>query len=234
MGNIEPREFLIAYLAFLFSTTLHEFGHAKIGERLGSTLATEHGLVTLNPFAHIKRSPFGMVLMPIIGVLFFKWAWPIGWASVPYDPAWGVRNPRQQGLMSLAGPACNLFLALAAFGLCKLLLATGFLAISDAPSLTHLLAAGDGDVNSWRGAIAYGLGTMLFMNISLGIFNLLPIPPLDGHGVLEGFFPKEVGPVFAKLREIPVLSMILFLLAFNYAWHLTRPVQFLAARLLVR
>jgi Zn-dependent protease len=234
MSTVEPREFLIAYLVFLFSTTLHEFGHAKIGERFGSRLAADQGLVTLNPIAHIKRSPFGMVLMPILGVLFFKWAWPIGWASVPYDPSWGARNPRRQALMSLAGPAGNVVLALLAFAACKVLLATGVLAISDeATTLTHLLEAGDGNVNSPRGALAYGLGTLLFMNISLAIFNLLPIPPLDGAGIVEGFFPRRTGPVFAQLRAVPILSMVLFMLAFNYAWRLVAPFQLWAARLLV-
>jgi Zn-dependent protease len=234
MSHVEPREFLIAYLVFLFSTTLHEFGHAKIGDRLGSRLAADHGLVTLNPIAHIKRSPFGMVLMPILGVLFFNWSWPIGWASVPYDPAWGARNPKQQALMSLAGPAGNTILALLAFALCKVLLATGVIGISDsATTLTHLLQAGDGNVNSPRGALAYGLGAMLFTNIALAIFNLLPIPPLDGSGVVQGFFPRETAPVFEKLRQVPVLGMVLFLLAFNYAWHLFVPAQLWAARLLI-
>jgi Zn-dependent protease len=235
MSSVEPREFLIAYLVFLFSTTLHEFGHAKIGDRFGSKLAQAHGLVTLNPIAHIKRSPFGMVLMPILGVLYFKWAWPIGWASVPYDPAWGARNPRRQAVMSLAGPAANILLALLALGLCKILVATGVLRISDtATTLTHLLVPGDGNMNSPRGALAHGLGAMLFMNIALGIFNLIPIPPLDGAGVVEGLFQRETKSLFDKLRQVPIISMLLYLLAFNYAWHLIAPVQLWAARLLIR
>src|SRR6185369_12479993 len=159
-----------------------------------------------NPIVHIRRSPFGMLLMPILGVLYFKWVWPIGWASVPYDPSWGARNPRRQAWMSLAGPAGNLVLAVLSFALCKILLATGVLGISDgATTLSHLLEAGDGNANSPRGALAYGLNAMLFMNLALAIFNLLPIPPLDGAGALEGFFPRATGPVFEKLRQIPLL-----------------------------
>lgn len=234
MSPVDAREFLIAYLVFLFSTTLHEFGHAKLGDRLGSRLAADHGLVTLNPIAHIKRSPFGMVLVPILGVVFFNWMWPIGWASVPYDPSWATRNPRRQALMSLAGPAGNITLALLAFVGCKVLLATGVLGISDsAGTLAQLLEAGDGNDNSPRGALAYGLGAMLFMNIALAIFNLLPIPPLDGSGVVEGFFPRETAPLFDKLRQVPALAMVLFLIAFNYAWHLIQPVQLWIARLLI-
>jgi Zn-dependent protease len=235
MSSIEPREFLIAYLVFLFSTTLHEFGHAKVGDRFGSTVAATHGLVTLNPLAHIKRSPFGMVVMPLLSVLYFNWAWPIGWASVPYDPAWAARNPRKEAWMSLAGPAGNILLALLGLGLCKILLATGTLRISEsATTLTRLLEPGDGNFNTLRGALACGLGAMVFMNIALGIYNLLPIPPLDGSGVAEGFFPNQVRPLFEKLRRIPVLPMLLYLLAFNYAWHLIQPVQVWAARLLIR
>jgi Zn-dependent protease len=233
MFNVEPREFLIAYLVFLFSTTLHEFGHAKIGDLFGSRLAADAGLVTLNPMVHMQRSPIGMVLMPILGVLLFNWMWPIGWASVPYDPYWGARNPKKKAWMSLAGPAGNILLALFAFVACKILLSSGTLIIAQDATLSHLLSPANGNANSPVGALAYGLGTMMFMNISLALFNLLPIPPLDGASVVEGFFPKQTRSAFDKLREVPMISMILFVVAFNYAWQLIRPVQLWAAQALM-
>src|SRR5688572_5379817 len=97
--TFDVREFLIGYVVFLFSTTLHEFGHAKIAARLGSRFAADAGLATLNPVAHMKRSPFGMIAMPVLGVLMMNWMWPLGWASVPYDAAWAARNPRKMAWM---------------------------------------------------------------------------------------------------------------------------------------
>ena len=225
MFDVEPREFLIAYLVFLFSTTLHEFGHAKLSDRFGSRLAADEGLVTLNPYVHMKRSPFGMVVMPILGVLLMNWMWPIGWASVPYDARWGARNPKLMAWMSLAGPAGNLFLAGVAFVACQVLLQTGIFVVPDNATLLHLLAPSNGNQNSPLGALAYGLTTMLFMNISLALFNLLPVPPLDGASVVEGFFPRQTQRFFDKLREVPMISMILFIVAFNFGWKIILPVH---------
>ncbi|MDX2023393.1 MAG: site-2 protease family protein [Deltaproteobacteria bacterium] len=233
MSDIEPREFLIAYLVFLLSTTLHEFGHAKVGDRFGSRFAADAGLVTLNPLVHMKRSPFGMVMMPIVGVLFFGWLWPVGWASVPYDPLWGARNPSKKAWMSLSGPLGNVLLAVVALGLAKALLIAGMLVVPENPTLQHVLQAANGDSNSPAGVLAYGLGVMMFMNIGLAIFNLLPVPPLDGAGVVEGFWPHQTRVLFDKLREVPMISMIIFFVAFSYAWKLIRPVQVWAAQMLM-
>jgi Zn-dependent protease len=213
----------ISYLVFLFSTTLHEYGHARIGHALGSQFAAAEGLVTLDPIPHIRRSPFGMVVLPILSVAYFGWAWPMGWASVPYDPHWAARNPRAQALMSLAGPASNLFLAVFAFFVLKLLILKGALVPGD----EQLFVPANGETRSVMGAFAFGLPLMLFMNISLGIFNLLPIPPLDGSG--EGFFPRQVGRLYEQMRQTPAIPWILFLVAFNFAWRLISPVLNLAA-----
>lgn len=228
--TFDLREFLIGYLVFLFSTTLHEFGHAKIAARLGSGFAADQGLATLNPVAHMKRSPFGMMAMPLLGVLMMNWMWPLGWASVPYDARWAARNPRKMAWMTLAGPMSNFGLALVGIVLCKVLLSAGVMVVPDDARLDAFLLPADGNANSMLGALAYGLSTLMFMNVTLGIFNMLPVPPLDGAGVLEGFFPRQTGPLFEKINATPVVGMVLFLLVFSFAWKVIQPALFVVAR----
>src|ERR1700682_2329265 len=119
MPDITP-EFLlygfIWYVAFLFSTTCHEAAHAFVAKRGGDKTASEGGQVSLNPIPHIRREPFGMVLVPLLS--YFINQSMIGWASAPFDPEWERRHPRRAGWMALAGPAANFSLMLlAAIGL---------------------------------------------------------------------------------------------------------------------
>src|SRR6202161_835307 len=102
----------IWYLVFLFSTTCHEAAHSLVAKCGGDMTAAEGGQVTLNPIPHIRRSPFGMVVVPILS--FALGGWMIGWASAPFDPAWQQRYPRRSGWMALAGPAANFTLMLLA------------------------------------------------------------------------------------------------------------------------
>jgi len=96
MGNNVPDTSLFFYgtawyLAFLFSTTLHEASHALVALKLGDDTAHRGGQVTLDPIPHIQREPVGMVVVPIVSYLLGGWM--IGWASAPYDPEWAGRNP---------------------------------------------------------------------------------------------------------------------------------------------
>ena len=85
-----PADFLmlgfIWYIVFLFSTTCHEGAHALVAKIGGDPTAFSGGQVSLNPWPHIRRSPFGLVVVPIISYIAMQWM--IGWASAPYDPAW--------------------------------------------------------------------------------------------------------------------------------------------------
>src|SRR5271169_1105799 len=102
----------ITYIVFLFSTTCHEAAHALVAKRGGDSTAALGGQVTLNPIPHIRREPFGMVLVPILS--YATSGWMMGWASAPYDPNWQQKHPRRAAWMSLAGPAANFALALIA------------------------------------------------------------------------------------------------------------------------
>ena len=101
---------VIWYIVFLFSTTCHEGAHALAAKIGGDTTAFEGGQVSLNPIPHIRRSPVGLVVVPIIS--YFVAHWMIGWASAPYDPQWQERHPHRAAWMALAGPAANFTLVI--------------------------------------------------------------------------------------------------------------------------
>src|SRR5918995_5589435 len=101
---------LVWFTAFLFSTTIHEAMHAWAAWRLGDSTAYEGGQVSLSPAPHVAREPIGMLVLPLLTSITQGWA--IGWASAPYDPRWAERYPKRAAIMSAAGPAGNLLIAL--------------------------------------------------------------------------------------------------------------------------
>lgn len=206
--------FGIWYIVFLFSTVAHEAAHGLAAHLGGDSTAYNEGHVTLDPMGHIRRSPFGMVLVPILSFLY--WGWMIGWASVPFDPRWGKRHPRRQALMSLAGPGANFALALIGIVTMKALLAADVFEIPYTLSFTELVReAGEPRAGSFVSGLAMALSVLVNLNVLLGIFNLMPIPPLDGAGVAEGLFPNSLGKLYDHMREIPVLQIVGLLIAWN-------------------
>ena len=101
----------IYYVGFLFSTTCHEASHALAAKLGGDLTAAEGGQVSLNPVPHIRRSPYGMVVFPLLSFFLLNGSM-IGFASAPYDPDWARRHPHRAALMALAGPATNFALML--------------------------------------------------------------------------------------------------------------------------
>ena len=110
--DIDPIQGLLFYAVFLFSITIHEAAHAWAALKLGDPTAYHGGQVTLDPRPHIKREPFGMVVLPLVSVAVS--GWPFGFASAPYDPRWAMRYPKRAAWMAIAGPASNLLLVLLA------------------------------------------------------------------------------------------------------------------------
>lgn len=214
LGGFDLAVFGIWYIVFLFSTVAHEAAHGLAAHLGGDPTAYEGGQVTLDPIGHIKRSPFGMVIIPII--TFFQMGWMMGWASVPFDSAWGKRHPRRQALMSLAGPAANFALALIGILAIKVLLGAGVFEMPYQLSFTQLVReAGEPQAGSLVNGLAMALSVLVNLNVMLGLFNLLPIPPLDGAGVAEGLFPTTLGKVYDQMREIPILQFVGLLVAWN-------------------
>ncbi|HEY2119901.1 MAG TPA: site-2 protease family protein [Candidatus Acidoferrum sp.] len=164
----------ITYMVFLFSTTCHEAAHALVAKRGGDTTAALGGQVSLNPIPHIRREPFGMVLVPILS--FFFSGGMIGWASAPFNPEWERRHPKRSAWMALAGPAANftlMFLAAFALKACR------------AIDLFHRQA------NGGSSFLFTTLVTMFMLNLLLGTFNLLPVPPLDGSTAIMLFMSES-------------------------------------------
>jgi len=223
---------LIWYLVFLFSTTFHEFSHAFLAYKGGDLTAYETGHVTLDPSPHIRRSPVGMVLLPLFS--YWQLGWMLGFASVPFNAEWGRLNPRRQALMSLAGPFANLFLALVALGAMRVLLATHIFQYASASSSTEYVEAIRGGAHSPLAALAMALGVMLKLNVALFLFNLIPVPPLDGAGVLSGFFPEALGPLYARMREMPAFEFLGLVLAWKLFPYLAGPTFRVVLGLLYR
>jgi Zn-dependent protease len=172
---------------------LHEVSHGVVALAFGDDTAKRAGRLTLNPIAHVD--PVGSVALPlllaVVGAPIFGWAKP-----VPVNPR-NLRNPRQQSLLvSLAGPATNIVLAIATALVLR--------------RATHSSLPIDL-------AIQFGI-----INVVLATFNLIPIPPLDGSAVIERFLPTKWWPGWLRLRQysLAILFLLLFLLPGNYLGHL--------------
>ena len=190
----------LEYVVFLLSTTCHEASHSLAAKLGGDTTASEGGQVSLNPIPHIRREPFGMVVMPLIGILSKTGL--IGWASAPYDPLWSQQHPKRAAWMSLAGPGANFAICLISGILMRLGLALGYF---DAGAIsTSQIVLAHGGSGAAEG-VATILSVFFSLNLLLGCFNLLPFPPLDGYGVL-GLFTSEAGALWLQRFRLKIRS----------------------------
>jgi Zn-dependent protease len=216
------------FVVFLFSTTLHEAGHALAAYRLGDPTAYHGGQVTLSPLPHLRREPFGMVLVPLITFAMSRGGWMMGWASAPYDPVWAHHYPRRAGLMALAGPAANLLLVLASGLLIRLGTAVGWFFPPDSISFTAVTGAAGG----LAAAAVVPLSILFSLNLILFVFNLLPLPPLDGSAVIAMLMSDDLARRYQELLRQPMLSMLGILVAWRVFNPIFEPVHLLALQLL--
>ena len=187
--NITPYDVSVWVLPLVFAITFHEAAHGFVAHRLGDKTAWELGRVSFNPLKHID--PFGTLVLPAILLLSHS-PFLFGYAKpVPVNFR-ALRNPRiGMVLVALAGPATNIALALFA--------AAAF----------HLLAVFPASAAQW---VADNLKNTLVINVVLAIFNMLPIPPLDGGRVAVGLLPRWLALPLSRLEPYGMLILIGFLI----------------------
>lgn len=223
---------VVWYLVFLFSVTFHEYAHARLATALGDYTAGYEGFATLDPIPHLKRSPFGLIFIPIL--TFVQAGWMMGWASVPYDPSWGQKRPLGKALMSAAGPVANFLLCGLAWAALRLLLHYHVIRVAPSPSFEQLFIPNGYGAKSPVGALCFALPILADLNLILGLFNLMPVPPLDGASILEGLAPRRLGPIFDKLRESFILGWAALIIWWQLFDRVAAPLRTALAVSLIR
>jgi Zn-dependent protease len=220
-----PATGVLWFLAFLFSTTVHEAMHALVAWKGGDPTAYHGGQVWLAPLRHFKREPVGMLVVPFLTALTQGWA--MGWASAPYDPEWALRYPRRAAVMAAAGPAGNLAIALSAFALMKAGLVLGWFMPPQTANFDLLVEA----TSPAAGFAATALSILLVMNVFLALFNLLPLPPLDGFSVLGLVLPDQYAAPLQGFHSNGTTSMVGLVIAWQVFPLFTDPLFSLLLKL---
>ncbi len=205
--------YIIMGFALLFAITIHEASHGWTANKLGDPTAYSLGRVTLNPIPHID--PIGTIIFPFI--LILMGAPPFGWAKpVPVNPL-NLRNPKKDNLwISAAGPTSNLSVAAISLILIVILKRID-------PNVVYFLGGASRGFNP-LGAFALILYYMAYINCLLAIFNLIPIPPLDGSGVLMGFLSEEATQKYERIRPFGFI-IILALIYIGLLREIMKPVE---------
>jgi Zn-dependent protease len=184
---------LLAIVPVILAITMHETAHGYMALALGDTTARDQGRLTLNPLKHIDK--VGTIILPgflLISQLLtiHRVAFMFGWAKPVPVSAWKFGNPRQgMAIVAIAGPAMNFFLAwLSALGL-------------------RMLA----DTDVWASLFTV-LSDFLLVNMVLGLFNLLPILPLDGGRIVAGILPERLARSWAGLERYGILVVLVVIL----------------------
>ena len=176
----------------VIAIVFHEVAHGLVARRLGDPTAEERGRLSFNPLRHVD--PVGTLILPMI--LAISHAPVFGWAKpVPVNYT-RLRHPRRDMvLVALAGPGMNLLLA-----------------IAGAAILMATVSMSAGERDGVTGFIADSAYVFVMINVFLGVFNLLPVPPFDGGHVVEGLLPPNLAAQFRKIGRFSLLVLIVLLL----------------------
>jgi Zn-dependent protease len=208
LQNLDFAGIFISFAVLLFSLTVHEMAHAWTADRLGDPTARLLGRVSLNPIVH--ADPIGTILFPLISLV--SGAALIGWAKpVPVNLRY-LRHPRRDYmLVAAAGPASNLILAVFAAVLLAIL-----------PITPQTL--GEPTVSVPLAAI---LSRLMALNVLLAVFNMIPIPPLDGGNVLAGVLPADLAGLFNKIRPYGFVLLYALVLSGGFEMIVLPPYRFI-------
>jgi len=187
---------VVVVVGFVLSCTVHEWAHAWMATRLGDSTAESEGRLTLNPLSHID--PIGTLLFPAIGAaiggMFFGWARPVPYNAARFHRGVTIRGGTAR--VALAGPFSNLVLALLCASIAKL--------------MQWLINAEIGPTATWSALMLFVVYGIL-INIILMIFNLLPVPPLDGHRILAAVAkPGNAYVSFVERHHFVMFIVVLF------------------------
>lgn len=200
---------IFQFIALIFSIIIHEISHGAMAFKLGDTTAKDAGRLTLNPLKHID--PIGSVILPLSLYLISAGGFILGWAKpVPYNPL-NLKNPRSgSALIGIAGPLSNLILA-AIFAIIIRILNP----FSGLETIAPLLIL---------------FNVVVLINILLAVFNLLPIPPLDGASILFALLPTKYDALRRFLTQYGFYILIFFIL---FGFQLITPIIYWTYAILV-
>jgi Zn-dependent protease len=217
LRNIDPGNLIIWFIVLLFSLSFHEAAHAWTSEKFGDDTGRLQGRITLNPIAHIDL--VGTIVFPILG---FLTGFPLlGWAKpVQTNPLLWRDKTKANISVSAAGPISNFILAFVAFIIIKVLIIGGILfPIGGFFTMVVPVSAvfADAGQPGYLEPLAKFLSVMLMLNVALGVFNLIPVPPLDGSHVLEELLPTSMSAAYEQIRPYGFILLygLLLLGVFN-------------------
>jgi Zn-dependent protease len=201
-------DIFISMIVLLFSLTVHEMAHAWSADRLGDPTARLLGRVSLNPIVH--ADPIGTILFPLISMV--SGAPLLGWAKpVPVNIRHLGHPRRDYMLVAAAGPASNLALAIGAAAVLAVMPISP--QTLEEPTVTVPLAA--------------ILSRLIQLNALLAVFNMIPIPPLDGGNVLSGLLPVPLAAAFNRIRPYGILLLYALILTDGYRYIVIPPYRFI-------
>ncbi|HYM25498.1 MAG TPA: site-2 protease family protein [Vicinamibacterales bacterium] len=210
--HVSVAQVFIAFTVLLFSLTIHEAAHAWTANRLGDSTARLLGRISLNPVVHADL--IGTVVLPLAALLQPGNSFLIGWAKpVPVNIR-QLRHPRRDYmLVAAAGPASNLAIAFAA--------AIVLLLVPVSPQTLN--------ETNISVPIATMLGQLMRLNVLLAVFNMIPIPPLDGGSVLAGLLPESAARSFNRVRPYGFLILLVLVVSGAFTVLVGPPYEFIVS-----
>jgi Zn-dependent protease len=231
LSHIDIVGVVFQMIAFLFAISVHESAHAWTANRCGDPTARMLGRISLNPLVHID--PIGSIVMPLIALISH---YPtLGWAKpTPVDPQNFKNKVRDDILTSVAGPVSNFIVATATLAIMFVIAKTsveGQGLVQSMPFTYQKGIAGMGGT-SFLVPLTLFMYYLMFINVVLAVFNLIPVPPLDGSHVLRHFLPDTIRRAYDSIGLFALLALVF--LGGNLLWQLISPFLRFFNGLLIR